>query len=83
MWMLELRLAKSLEDQLAQLMTLVAVDVAVWRSVVDGFDVDVYCGVYLQSDNEGIEIAPEMLAWLAERSLSVGFDIYFDPDDEG
>ncbi len=81
MWMLELEGGR-LEDQLTQLAKLVRVDLAIWKEVVRGLDVDVFCGLYLETENEGIEIEPTLLTWLGERGLSLGFDIYLDPDDD-
>lgn len=54
-------------------------DLALWQSLTNAYRVDIFCGVFLETDNRGFEISPEVSRLLADRNLKIGFDIYFDP----
>ena len=43
---------------------------------------DVFCGLWLQDENEMLSIAPRTLKELGERNITLELDIYFEPDDE-
>lgn len=59
-------------------------DLDIWRSLLDRFSADVFCGVFLDHINEGFELSPATSAALGARGLPVAFDIYGarEPDDE-
>lgn len=49
----------------------------------EGFSVDFSCGLFLDSDNEGLRIAPETLARVATLGAALDLDIYalFEDDE--
>ena len=47
-----------------------------WEELVSSYSVDVFCGVFLQGDNQSTRIAPEVLAALGRRGFGVTFDLY-------
>jgi hypothetical protein len=44
--------------------------------------VDLFCGVFMETDNRGFGLEPAVIQALAERSLAVGFDIYGPSDQQ-
>lgn len=74
------RQATVLADQIESLLSKLTNDVAVWQSLTERFDVDLFCGLFLETTNRGVELPAHLLAKLAERRLRIGFDIYA-PDE--
>lgn len=55
-------------------------DLAAWRQITERFRADLFCGVFLNSWNNGYLLSPALLVLLAERRLQIGFDIYAPVD---
>jgi ribosomal protein L19 len=49
---------------------------AVWKKIVAGYRIDLFCGLYLERSNRGITLAPKTLSELGARGIELGFDIY-------
>ena len=49
---------------------------AVWERLTNSFKADIFCGLFLESMNEGLEISPQTLLAVGQRNLTLGFDIY-------
>lgn len=70
------RQATHVADQIESLLAKLTSDVTVWQSLADRFDVDLFCGLFMEASNRGIELPAHLLSALGERHLRVGFDIY-------
>lgn len=68
---------KALELQIGGLFARLTDDVAVWRDLVARFKSDLFCGLWSESWNRGLELSPDILLQISDRGLRVGFDIYF------
>jgi hypothetical protein len=76
-WRLESsRDATDIEDQVVSLLARVTNDLDVWRDLSKRFRVDMFCGLFLDAKNRGFELTPQTLRQLADRGISIGFDIY-------
>ena len=56
-------------------------DLAVWHELGSKYRMDIFCGVFFGSENEGsggFSLSPTLVQSLAERGLEIGFDIYWD-----
>ena len=51
-------------------------DLDTWRALNRSCDVDLFCGLFLEAGNRGFVLSPETSKRLAERGLTIGFDIY-------
>ena len=60
------------------LMTRLPSDVEVWVSLTQKFKADVFVGLSMACRNKGFSLRPEVMAYLAERRIEAGFDIYCD-----
>jgi hypothetical protein len=78
-WLLssERQSKNTLEHQIEALFTRLSDDMAVWRDLADSYHVDLFCGLWSNEWNRGLELSPKIVAAIAERGLRVGFDIYF------
>lgn len=69
----------SIQDVEAQLSTLLDVltdDLTVWQDLTQRFEVDVFCGMFLDDSNRGFVLSEALVHMLADRNLMIGFDIY-------
>lgn len=56
----------------AQIKTLLAEatdNAEVWQSITSRFDADVFCGLFMDEENEGLEISPDALNALGTRGI--------------
>lgn len=51
-------------------------DQSVWTSLTSEFAVDLICDLIVKCVNRGFELSPEVLGVLAERGITLGFDIF-------
>lgn len=70
------RQATDLADQIESLLAKLTKDIAVWQSLTERFDVDLFCGLFLDATNRGVSLPAHLLTALGERRLRIGFDIY-------
>ncbi|WP_448539076.1 DUF4279 domain-containing protein [Sphingobium yanoikuyae] len=65
-----------LDGQINELLDGLSNDLAVWRSLAARFGGRFFCGIFLDSFNEGFDLRPGTLSRLSERGLMIDFDIY-------
>jgi hypothetical protein len=65
-----------IEEQLLGLLAAVTSDLKVWRRLTGEFDVDIFCGLFLDECNRGFSLSPQLSRMLGERGIEVGFDVY-------
>lgn len=51
-------------------------DSTLWGELTTAYTADVFCGIFLQDDNQSTVIDPEVLAALARRGLPLSLDLY-------
>ena len=76
-WMLEGAKEETgdLETKITRLLNRVEVPLPVWEKLAD-FRGDIFCGLFLNDWNRGLSLSPNLRQRLAERNLSIDFDIY-------
>jgi hypothetical protein len=67
---------------IAKLLEQLPSDPHVWLELNRRLKVDLFCGVFMETDNRGFGLEPAVIQALAERSLAVGFDIYGPSDQQ-
>jgi hypothetical protein len=73
---------EDVNGQVRWLLSQVESDLNVWRSLVHQFDVDIFCGLFMQGSNDGMSLAPDVMALLGERGVHLALDIYSAHDDD-
>jgi len=48
-----------------------------WATLSQKWKIDLFCGLFLETENRGFELSSELCRDLAQRGISIGFDIYF------
>jgi hypothetical protein len=70
-----------LADAIRTLLARLPEDLAVWERLRAKAKIDVFCGLYLEHWNRGVDLSPELLRQLADRGLTLGLDIYGNGSD--
>jgi hypothetical protein len=65
-----------LDGQIVELLSALSHDLVVWRSLAARFKADIFCGLFLQCGNEGVDLQPATLSMIGERGLTLSLDIY-------
>lgn len=61
---------EDLNGQIRWLLSQVESDPEVWKSLVEKFDVDIFCGLFMQGANHGMSLAPDVMrCWANEESI--------------
>lgn len=79
----ERRSPGDIDGQIAELLSPLNQDLAVWRDLSTRFEADIFCGLFLEKANEGIKLRPETLLMVGSRGLLLDFDIYGNPEPDG
>ncbi|MEF9963573.1 MAG: DUF4279 domain-containing protein [Comamonas sp.] len=67
---------EDLDGQVAELLGQVTSNLSVWGNLTARFRVDLFCGWFMGSANEGVQISSETLFALGQRGIMLSFDIY-------
>jgi len=70
------------EDGIKLLLARFPANPELWSSLSKVCEMDIFCGIFLESGNRGFGLSAEVCAMLSQRHLSIGFDVYFDPSKE-
>lgn len=78
MWCLDApdREPEDLDGQITELLSQTTQQIEVWVGLAERFEVDLFCGLFMDSRNEGLDLSPSSLLALAERRIRIGLDIY-------
>lgn len=65
-----------IDSQVSELLSGLSSDLSVWDGLAERFKLDIFCGWFLRSINEGVEVSAEALTALGERHIILSLDIY-------
>jgi hypothetical protein len=66
----------AIEDHVAVLVAKLTSDLGTWRSLAARYRAEIFCGLFLNARNRGFELTAQSLRQLADRGITIGFDIY-------
>lgn len=69
-----------LDAQINGLFAKLSSDMNVWHDLGLKYQVDVFCGIFMKTGNDGLVFSPATLRLLGERGVTLNLDIY-DADD--
>lgn len=77
-WRLKSELSEpgNLERQISDLLASLTADLSVWHDLTNRFRGVMFCGLWLETYNDGLQLSPLTLSSLAERGLLLDLDIY-------
>lgn len=78
MWLLEAQVKEpeDLDNQVAELLGRTTSDLGMWKALSARFQVDLFCGWFMGSNNEGVAISPTTMVALGSRGIALSIDIY-------
>lgn len=65
-----------LDVQVQEILAQLTNDIEVWNRLASQFDIDLYCGWFMEKENEGLGISVGTLRALGARSIELSLDIY-------
>ncbi|MCC2972577.1 DUF4279 domain-containing protein [Massilia sp. IC2-476] len=82
-WILEAEATESADfnRQVSRVLACVDVGLVVWAALATRFEIDLFCGWFMQESNEGVDISPKTMRMLGERHIGLTVDIYAAPED--
>lgn len=83
MWRIEAaaREPGDFDAQIEEILSKLTPDLGVWRLITSTYTTDLFCGLFLNRSNEGINLSPTSLAALGSRGIEFGLDIYSGADE--
>jgi hypothetical protein len=66
-----------LDGEIAKMFAPLTTDMDVWREFSGRYGGDIFVGLFMADENEGISVSPETLAALGARGLTLDLDIYY------
>ncbi|WP_407713139.1 DUF4279 domain-containing protein [Comamonas testosteroni] len=77
-WQLDARHRKpeDLEAQVFELLDQLTPDLEIWDELGRRFTLDLFCGIFMASYNNGLLLSPNALLALGQRSIRLDLDMY-------
>ena len=78
MWNLKANRAEpeNLNNQVNEILAKLTPDLAIWLSLSKKYKVEMFCGLFMQNENDGLCLSPITLMELGSRGIELGLDIY-------
>jgi Domain of unknown function (DUF4279) len=67
----------SLEKQIFELFGRLTDDLEIWRKLTNQYHSDLFCGLFMENWNRGIDFSPQLMAQISARGLTLDLDIYY------
>jgi hypothetical protein len=67
---------ENLDGQIDEILTKLTPDLETWQTIARTYRVDLFCGLFMRGENEGLAISPASLLALGQRGITLGFDVY-------
>ena len=67
---------ENIDGQAKVILSKLSSDISVWDQLSAQYSIDLFCGIFLEESNEGMEISPETLSELGKRGIQLSLDIY-------
>ena len=82
-WMLkaETRSPANLDDQIMNLFTQLNPETEIWAKINQNYRAELFCGLMLETFNEGIGLKGQTIREIGSRGLLIDFDIYYLNED--
>lgn len=68
----------TLEKQILELFDRLSSDLETWRKLTRQYSGDLFCGLWMEDFNRGLDFSPELMNKIAERGLKLGLDVYYN-----
>lgn len=67
--------------QISEILNKLTKDFEAWKSLSEKYEIDLFCGLFMDVTNEVLTISPQSLGQLGSRGIKLSLDIY-GPEEE-
>ena len=67
---------ESLDGQIEEILGKLTGEIETWQALTRRFRIDFFCGLFMGSGNEGLDISPGVLLALGQRGIKLALDVY-------
>lgn len=67
---------ENINGQVKEILNKLTEDQSVWDDLSSQYSIDLFCGLFMKQENEGMEISPTTLFELGKRGVTLSLDIY-------
>lgn len=67
---------EDIDGQVSEILSRLPSDLATWRELANKYSIDLFCGIFMEKSNEGMDISPTTLVELGNRGIMLALDIY-------
>ena len=85
MWLLDTNAGQRshINQHVAEILSQLANDLSVWQLLTERYNVEIFCGFFMESDIEALIISPATMLALGQRNIELAFHIYeSDAEDD-
>jgi hypothetical protein len=75
------RLPENIPGQIEEILAKLPQDLTIWSQLRSKYTMDFFCGIFMGSSNDGLELSPALLGQISVRGIMLGLDIYDRSDD--
>ena len=72
----------TLQEQIKVLFSKLPDDLSIWQHITTTAHAELFCGLWLKTWNREFDISPDLLMQIAQRNLTLRFDIYFEGEED-
>ncbi len=72
---------ENLNAQIMEILGQLTPELAVWSALRSRFKIDLFCGIFMASGNDGLPLSADVLLALGQRGIDLGLDIYDAAED--
>jgi Domain of unknown function (DUF4279) len=83
MWTLQAdeTMPADVDSQVTAILSRLTPEEMIWAQLCDRYDVNVFCGWFMERGNEGVSVEPETMSALGARGILLDIDLYSGDDD--
>ena len=70
-----------LDAQVQEILAHLTNDIGIWNQLASQYEIDLYCGWFMEKENEGLGISASTLRELGARGIELSLDIYSGDHD--
>lgn len=74
------RMPEDIPAQIGEILAMLESSTDAWASLSSRYEMDMFCGVFMSSSNDGLEFSPSLLTELAKRGIALNLDVYDHTD---
>lgn len=67
---------ENLDGQIADILSRLPANTEIWQTLARSFRLDLFCGLFMSRQNEGLSISPTSMLSLGQRAIQLSLDVY-------